>query len=295
MRISKSIQKGKIGPIDFLKQLEEITELLLSYGKDKYSNVKLDSFELHISFPHESIDYETYEEFKDHLKGSSLSLATYFWGSIYINKKSQSYENILYFRFDCFTDDQYIELSIGRNEYSFLEESFSKVMQALPGFKILKHNPRNDQLQQRKNTISKTISILQNLNRYQLRMKDSLKNEKELQNFLFPILKSHFKDLEEEFNLPKFGTIAYQPDFGIPSIKLLLECKFLKERKDLKRIQKEVNDDAVGYLKTSPDYRSLIVFIYNSKNTPIPDKFQKDLKRVSGINDVIIVPGIDPK
>lgn len=296
MKISKSIKKRKGDSVNFLEQLEEIIERLLAFGKSEYQDAQLDSFGLTVSLPYEDITYDTYDEFKNNWKDIDLPLINYFQGSIYIKEDSKSYKKILYFYFSFFRDNQYVELSIRTDEQDFLKKSFSEITQSLSKFKILEYNPRSDQLQQRENVVSRTISILKNFNRYQLRLKSSLKDEKELQGFLFPILKSHFLDLEEEFNLPQFGAIAYKPDFGFPSAKLLLECKYLRGKRDIKHIQKEIHDDAIGYLKASSNnYKSLIVFIYNNKNTPIPDKFPRDLKKISGIDDVIIVPGVDPK
>ncbi|MDD3101533.1 MAG: hypothetical protein PHE59_00060 [Patescibacteria group bacterium] len=295
MKITKSIQKIKGNSVDFLGQLEKIIECILVIVKIKFQDAQISLFRLTLSLPYKDISYETYNEFKNNWRDIDFSLLDYFVCSIHIQEGPKLYKNIFDFGSTFFKHNQFVELSIGADEQDFLEKLFYKVTQSLPEFKILEYVPESDQIKERKNIILKTILILKKFNRYQLRLKNLLKNEKELQNFLFPILKSHFLNLEEELNLPKFGTISYKPDFGIPDAKLLLECKYLRKKQDIKKIQKEINDDAAGYLVTSTDYKSLIIFIYNEKNTPIPDKFSKDLKKISGIIDVIIVPGVDPK
>jgi hypothetical protein len=75
----------------------------------------------------------------------------------------------------------------------------------------------------------------------------------------------------------------------------LIETKYLRKKGDLKKIQKEINDDTIGYLRASgSSYKYLVVLIYNSKNFPIPEKFSKDLEKKGDIKKVILAPGVTP-
>lgn len=161
--------------------------------------------------------------------------------------------------------------------------------------KLALKKKREEKAQKVRDDINKCISILKNLNALQFRMKLSLRDEKELQSFLYPILKSHFQDLEDEFHLPRFGAIEYKPDFGVPSLALLLETKYIREVKDVKKVQNELITDSVAYLKAAVSYKKLIVFIYNNNNVPTPDRFEADLERIPGIVKVITIVGVKPE
>src|SRR5260370_29008693 len=76
------------------------------------------------------------------------------------------------------------------------------------------------------------------------------------------IVRSYFPDVMDEDALPKLGHSTYKADFGIGSLKLIMEAKFATSKDDFKKIEKEVQEDCIPYL---PDllYESLIVFIYH--------------------------------
>lgn len=117
-----------------------------------------------------------------------------------------------------------------------------------------------------------------------------IKSEKEVQDILWIILRPYFVDLIDEETLPKLGHSSYKPDFAIPSLRTLVEVKFAIKRTDFKDIEKEIMQDSVGYLTNTNDYERIIVFIYDhSCSTQEHDETKRALKKVSGIEDVIIV------
>jgi hypothetical protein len=284
---------------DFIKSLDNIYKNLSEIIKKQYPNSICSLFRLDLDFIDEKIEFTSYNEFDLNKEGLNLkNLIGFFFRIIF--KKDEKTHNEFLFSFFYFTEKNNlpmmkVEIEFDEWNKELSKDIFDKITNSIPYAMIYKFNPKLENKQRIKNKINKCISILENLNRYQLRMKSYLKDEKELQDFIFPILKSHFEDLEDEFNLPRFGNIEYKPDFGISNIGLLIECKFLRNKKDLKKIQKEIHDDIIGYLKSSKQYQNLIFFVYNSKNIPVPDKFVKDIEKIKGVESVIIVPGVYPK
>lgn len=281
---------------DFIVKFTNIYESLLSIVKEKNSQAFVDMFSFNLEFTDEEIKYASYKEFISNKEKIDFRKFRNVSGYIKFKENKQTHNRLLklFFRVDQLSNNTNLQISIESSSVELIKKSFNIMIYLLPGSCIYRYNQNSENIQKIKKGIQSSISILENLNEYQLRMISPLRDEKELQDFIFPILKSHFKDLEYEFHLPRFGNIEYKPDFGVPSIKLLIECKFLRNKADLKKVQKEIHDDIIGYLKISKQYKSLIVLIYNSKNIPVSDKFIKDIKKIKGIKDLIIIPGIYP-
>ncbi len=113
--------------------------------------------------------------------------------------------------------------------------------------------------------------------------------EREVQDILWLILRSYFPDLVDEDALPKLGHSTYRADFGIRSLKLIIEVKFASGKDDFKKIEKEVQEDCIPYLR-DVRYSSLIVFIYDdSASVQEHDTTRRALLEVPGVIDVVIV------
>lgn len=113
--------------------------------------------------------------------------------------------------------------------------------------------------------------------------------EREVQDILWLILRSYFQDVIDEDALPKLGHSTYKADFGIGSLKLIIEAKFATSKDDFKKIEKEVQEDCIPYLRDSR-YQSLIVFIYDdSASVQEHDTTCQALMHIPGIVDVVIV------
>ena len=107
------------------------------------------------------------------------------------------------------------------------------------------------------------------------------------------ILRSQFDRVDREATLPKFGVKGYKPDFGVPDLRTLIEVKFVGQKTDPAAIQEEVLADVPGYLTGNAAYAGLVVFVYDAAHKLLdPRKFVEDLRRVDGITEVIVVPGI---
>ncbi len=116
----------------------------------------------------------------------------------------------------------------------------------------------------------------------------SVTQEREVQDILWLILRSYFPDVVDEDTLPKLGHSAYKADFGIPSLKLIIEAKFATSRDDFKKIEKEIQEDCIPYLRDLR-YESVIVFIYDdSASVQEHDITRRALLEIPGIEDVVI-------
>ena len=170
---------------------------------------------------------------------------------------------------------------------SYLEENYFKR-------KYYKYNTRQTDVEHRRQMIGKLLHILESADELQVRSLTLIENEKNFQNFLYPVLRSHFEDLEDEHYLPKYGSKTYKPDFGIPSAKLLLEVKFIKSLNDLKRCQAEIHDDIIGYLGSSDKYKTVVVIIYNYNNIAINNHEIKQIEGARGISRVVVCSHVVP-
>jgi hypothetical protein len=149
-------------------------------------------------------------------------------------------------------------------------------------------------LEERSSAIRKSIRILENLPDLQTRINTAFKNEKDVQDFLFPILKSHFPELQEEDYLSKFAGTASKPDFGIENLGIAFEIKYISQRKNFKELSKEINDDSRQYFGKKSPFKTMIVLIYNGASKPTPVGFIHDIESVDVISRVIISPRIIP-
>jgi hypothetical protein len=125
----------------------------------------------------------------------------------------------------------------------------------------------------------------------------SIDSEREVQDILWVMLRPHFPDLEDEDPLPKLGHSSYRPDFSIPSLRLLIEVKYVRQASGFRDVEAEVMVDSVAYLSKTDQYDKIVVFVYDdSASVERHDITRRALLGVPGIADVIIVsrPGRMP-
>lgn len=114
--------------------------------------------------------------------------------------------------------------------------------------------------------------------------------EKHFQDILWLVLRPVFPDIVDEQALPKFGFKQSTPDFAVPSLETLIEVKFIFKCADYKSRFEEIEKDVVEYFHASSQFRRLVVVVYDS--VPCPEfqaQFTKDLMRIKGIEDVIVI------
>lgn len=284
MEITKYLNTNSSYVVNNIKKIIEFLE------EKKYS---VNNFNLHLRCEDEKFFCKEYKEFTESLLNIKAKSFSFYVDISTINNERVN-KCTLSLDQDYINGNFVISISISDINKEEGENIINSITNLL-NLKLYKYNPIIEQRKNIKNKIKHCISILENNQEYHFRRYKEITNEKELQGFLYPILKSHFLNLEEEFYLPKFANISYKPDFGIPDLKLLIEVKFLRNKNDLIKIQKEINDDSVGYTRSSDKYKKVIVFIYNSKNITFPSKYTKDLEKIPVIEKVIIAPGINIK
>ena len=117
-----------------------------------------------------------------------------------------------------------------------------------------------------------------------------VRSEREVQDILWLILRSVFEDVVDEETLPKVGHSTYRADFGLPRLGVLIEAKYARHHTDFKKIEKEVMEDSVAYLRNAGPYKEIVVFIYDeSASVQEHDITATALREPSGVSDVIIV------
>ena len=116
-------------------------------------------------------------------------------------------------------------------------------------------------------------------------------SEREVQDIVWLILRSVLDDVVDEDTLPKVGHSTYRADFGIPSLRLLVEVKYARRAGDFKDLEKEIMEDSVAYLLHARDrYDRILVFIYDhSSSVQEHGVTINTLRRLPAIEDVMIV------
>lgn len=118
-------------------------------------------------------------------------------------------------------------------------------------------------------------------------------NEYHVQDLLWVILAPIFPDLEDEENLPSLGHKHPRYDLGIPSLRLIIEVKFIYNgtSSEFSHIIEEVASDASLYLSNDSGYDKIIVFVWdNSRRIEQHGELRQGLKKLQGVMEAIVVP-----
>ncbi|MBK8067251.1 MAG: hypothetical protein IPK27_06395 [Rhodanobacteraceae bacterium] len=104
------------------------------------------------------------------------------------------------------------------------------------------------------------------------------------------ILKCQYPDLKRKPTLSK-PIKNFEPDSGIPSIRTLIEYKFVTSKAEAKRVVEEILADTRGY--RSPSWSSILFVIYESTRVFPEDEWKSLLKEceLTPSNDVIVLSG----
>lgn len=104
------------------------------------------------------------------------------------------------------------------------------------------------------------------------------------------ILKCHYVDLKRKPPLAK-PVKHFEPDTGIPSIKTLIEYKFVSTKTEAKRVADEILADASAY--RSPQWKNFLFVIYETSRV-MPEEDWNTLLRecdLSANYDVVVLSG----
>lgn len=118
-------------------------------------------------------------------------------------------------------------------------------------------------------------------------------HEYHVQNLLWTVLRPIFQDLIDEETLKKVGHTSSRYDLGIPSLHLVIEVKFLRNRGQsaLKSITDQIAADHTLYLREGTGFSKMIAFIWDEqRQTEEYQTLKSGLESLSGIERVVIVP-----
>ena len=80
-----------------------------------------------------------------------------------------------------------------------------------------------------------------------------IRSEREVQDIAWALLRAVFDDLVDEEPLRKVGHSWYRADFGLPRLGVLVEIKYVRAAAEFKKIEKEILEDSVAYLRDRSD------------------------------------------
>lgn len=206
------------------------------------------------------------------------------------------------------TEKRELEMSVHGNEKAFFSnyvsagllgsrtffrsEGYKELLMVIGKVKRYAQDPDLPKFQQ---SITKVVEILNQFRGCcQYLEGEKLGSEKDVQNIVWIILRSHFDHLVREETLPKFGTKSFKPDFAIPQLRLLIEVKYIGKQTRIQDIQEEITADIPGYLNGNTAYNSVIVFIYDAAHKLKHDTSLRTAlsEKIEGIQDILVVPGI---
>lgn len=115
-------------------------------------------------------------------------------------------------------------------------------------------------------------------------------NEYHVQALLWAMLAPVFPDLRREDYAPPVGPIQPRVDFGIPSLRLLIEAKFTRTRAALKETVNEIAQDNSNYFTTPGAYDRLLVFVWdNGAHSEDHALVREGMRKYDRVVDAVIV------
>ncbi len=120
-------------------------------------------------------------------------------------------------------------------------------------------------------------------------------NEYHVQNFLWLLLAPIFPDLIDEDATPKVGPVQPRADIGIPSLRLIIEAKFIRDTNAPKDVIEQIAEDASLYLVPGSKYDSMIPFVWDdARRIEHHDEIVRGLRQIRGVVDAVVIsrPGM---
>lgn len=120
-----------------------------------------------------------------------------------------------------------------------------------------------------------------------------IENEYHVQNLLWTVLAPILPDLEDEENLPSVGHKNPRADLCIPSLRTIIEVKFMRKagQRACAELIGQIGEDASLYLSNSRDYDNIVCFIWDDlAHTEQHAELKAGLESIRGISGAIILP-----
>jgi REase_DpnII-MboI len=120
------------------------------------------------------------------------------------------------------------------------------------------------------------------------------RDESEVHARIEAVLRCIFLDLRHK---PPIGKAikSFEPDTGLPSLRTLIEYKFIATKGDVKRVADEVLADTRGYV--SKEWDNFVYVIYETRRLQ-PEVQWKELLSASGVSEhtqVLVISGEEPQ
>ncbi|MBD9522791.1 hypothetical protein IB262_23120 [Ensifer sp. ENS02] len=119
-----------------------------------------------------------------------------------------------------------------------------------------------------------------------------VENEYHVQALLWTILAPIFPDLEDEENLPSVGHKRPRVDLAVPSIRTLIEVKYMRggAQSDFAKVIDEVAADASLYLSTTKAFDKIVAFVWDdSAHSEQHHELQTGLEKIKGVEAAVVV------
>lgn len=119
-----------------------------------------------------------------------------------------------------------------------------------------------------------------------------IENEYHVQALLWVILAPLFPDLDEEENLASLGQKNPRVDLVIPSLRTIIEVKFVRSTGQAAwaKVIEEVAADTGLYLSGSKDYDNIIAFVWDdTAHTEQHEELRNGLEKLDGVSAAVII------
>ncbi len=121
-----------------------------------------------------------------------------------------------------------------------------------------------------------------------------IQNEYHVQSLLWSLLRPVFPDLQDEEYLKSIGYKHPRVDLAIPSLRVIIEVKYLREstQSALSGLNEEIAADASLYIKNknNTQFDSLIVFVWDhTASVQHHSTLEDGMKTINGVFDAIVI------
>ncbi len=114
-------------------------------------------------------------------------------------------------------------------------------------------------------------------------------NEYDVQSLLYCLLRPYVPEIKEEEPLPSIGTKRPRVDIAIPSLRLLIEVKFLRATESFNKVLGEVAEDKSFYLGKGSSYDRMLVFLWDdSQRTEEHASFERGILDLE-LNGAVVI------
>lgn len=122
-----------------------------------------------------------------------------------------------------------------------------------------------------------------------------IEHEYHVQNLLWAVLAPLLPDLTAEEYTPPVGSKQARADLGVPSLRLIIEVKYMYPSTTTQKMIEQVAADAGLYLTDQSRYDEMVAFVWDSRGKTEEHQILVDgLKGIRGVVDAIVVarPGV---